>query len=726
MGKLTLLLVGAAILGGTALTVGSRLISSETTRDHREGQADLLARQIAESGHGVALAAMVGDMGFQDPGFSSREQDGGSYTVVYTPSAANDSVTMAVSGSFGGAHHTIRSRYQWDPMDYPAPVWLDVPFAAADADPGAEINNGPVRMDTRKYDEMRLDSLAPRADMVFDLSSAATTAGSSFIGSSAMSGSGGWPALLEDLNVTDGEDLYQAALASPAETVLPGPHTVATKQTEGGPSEVTQVTGDLTVTDELKGSGALVVEGAFVIESGAKVDWNGLIIVRAERQFLSVRLDGELKLKGALVVVQHAYPPGGHMDVTTWRDLSGLSSSNTRGDGPIAPWPAGYPWRQHKHRFDQDLGTKHVRFVSGGGAYAAHEAWTQFYDTLDELDDDEIYLEFENEQEHGYGLWKLQLDGGSLLQGSIRQGFGTFQRGSNTHQSSVFRADDLERFDVDVRSLRGLEPLFDGLDGCASRPVCMADAWDRDGSLRVRIRRADNSKIVHENVLYWHMQPSEWAAYNAQEAVWRAAIQSGSGLFGTKLDMSDKTKITYEPLPILNLVDRLGFDGNEVIHLGTEVTHITAAEARRTAAQSGVPSGQSMVCLGGRSLVVPDEQLSQLLATGAVLGACASGGAPAPSTPPIPPMPAAPPNPLDPTGGPAPVCHMGTATMVPQTEILTHVLHGDTVGGCADVIPPPTSTQDIVVCHSGVSTAVRMIEYGTHTGHGDTYGACPS
>ena len=59
MGKYTLLIVLAAILGGSLLTLNMRLTSNHTSQDRAEGQASVLARQIAESGQGVALATAV-------------------------------------------------------------------------------------------------------------------------------------------------------------------------------------------------------------------------------------------------------------------------------------------------------------------------------------------------------------------------------------------------------------------------------------------------------------------------------------------------------------------------------------------------------------------------------------------------------------------------------------------------------------------------------------------
>ena len=61
-------------------------------------------------------------------------------------------------------------------MDYPSPVWLDVPYATALASNGSSIDGG-IQMDRRKHDAMGLQSLVPMGTMNSNLRTAATTAG---------------------------------------------------------------------------------------------------------------------------------------------------------------------------------------------------------------------------------------------------------------------------------------------------------------------------------------------------------------------------------------------------------------------------------------------------------------------------------------------------------------------------------------------------------------------
>ncbi|MEL6616841.1 MAG: hypothetical protein AAFQ43_13945, partial [Bacteroidota bacterium] len=449
---------------------------------------------------------------------------------------------------------TIESSYEWDPMGYPGPVWLDVPYATATAAAGASVGGGSVQFDRRKHDALGLQSLAALGTMETGLSSAMSAAGGSYQnGRSAAS----WPGLLEDLNVEDGEGLYQAALAQTPETTIAGPLALSSNRTGvGAPDEVTHVTGDLVIPANLsfEGEGALVIDGSLEVEPNGRLTWRGLVIVRAERQYVPVLLDGRVDIDGGLVVVQHAYPPGGHMDVTTWRDLSsGIHGGNVRGSGTTAPWNnTAFPWLQHKHRFDEDLGTRRVRYIENGNAVPSQEAWTQFEDAIDQLGDDEIYLEFENENRHGYGVYTLTVDG-TTRSGMVRDGFGGFARAGYSHRSQTFEADELRDFELDIRSLRTLEDRFDG-SGCDQWPFCIGERINRGGALTVRIRKHGSNKVVYESALYWHMQPTEWATYQAQEAAWRTQIQNGA-LFGTRLDLGADARVDFQMGPVLALVE---------------------------------------------------------------------------------------------------------------------------------------------------------------------------
>ena len=151
MGMYTLLIVLAAILGGSLLTLNMRLTSNHTSQDRAEGQASVLARQIAESGQGVALATAVGDNGFlSDAAFFSafgtdaKSYNGGFYQAdSFRAYSGGRRADIVVSGVYGNAssptRHVLASSYEFDPMDFPGPIWLDVPYVTASGSPSTKV-----------------------------------------------------------------------------------------------------------------------------------------------------------------------------------------------------------------------------------------------------------------------------------------------------------------------------------------------------------------------------------------------------------------------------------------------------------------------------------------------------------------------------------------------------------------------------------------------------------
>ena len=132
--------------------------------------------------------------------------------------------------------------------------------------------------------------------------------------------------------------------------------------------------------------------------------------------------------------------------------------------------------------------------------------------------------------------------------------------------------------------------------------------------------------------------------------------------------------IEFDIRPVLALVERMGFDGNEVIHLGTETEHFNY-----------------------------DQNFANSL-----LG-----------------------------GDEVRMCHKPTGTAndkdVPFEDVTSHIGHGDVFGNCDGTFPTPVtpvSPSLISICHkpgTGQQEQMSLLPavIGLHIGHGDTLGACP-
>jgi len=586
MGKLSLLIVAAAVLAGTTLTFATRSTAGETSRVQSEAQADQLAREIAESGRSLALTRMMGADGFVDPGLGSVPYDGGRYDVTVVPAADRQTADVTVRGHYGGAVHTLRGTYRFVPLSYPGPIWLDVPYATSRITGGTPTVSGgprnlPVRFDPRRHASLGLASVLPLSGVTSDFQPDMTAAGSSFPAPSA----GLWPTqMLSGLHVNDAEDLYQVAVGAmtAGDRTLAGPMTLTSSLAAPGAATITRVTGPLTVAagGRLTGEGVLLVEGGLVVQAGGRLDWTGIVLVRSTEESLPVQLNGNVVVTGGLVVAQEAFPPGGHLDATVWRSRTGLASPAGDTNGPWAgPGVGPFPWYNHTHRWESEVPEGRVLYFAEAPA-DRHEAHLNFRQSLADAGSDTVYLEFSNQSYHGHAQFRLRVDGLPDVTGaSVRTGFPAGVRsGASAHRSVPFRADRLRDFVLDVRSLRALRQRFDG-SGCSQWPFCVGQDWNRAEALRVRLVRAANGAVLYETALYWHMREDERAAHDAAEAAWRASVAAGAG-FGTHLQMGAGARIAFALAPIHALADRLGFDANSIAVVSTSSAHATARDAR--------------------------------------------------------------------------------------------------------------------------------------------------
>ena len=644
MGKLALLFVMVAVLGGSLLTFRTRMNANETDNERRDVQGDLLARDAATSGHSLVLNAMVGTHGFQSSlGFTERDVRDGRFTVDdYIVSPGGATANISVTGHSGGATHTIRSTYEWDPMDFPGPIWLDVPYATADVDPDVNIDGGPealpVHFDDRRYNELELDPLLPWSTMASNLSDefrAANGAGGDFLASN-METAG----YLNDLNVADAGELYSAGInaMNAGDVLVPGPHEYnGETQNFGASPRIVRVTGDLRIVDAVViGTGLLIIEGALEMEGTSPVlRWDGIVLIHSEANYLPISMGGaaEVDITGALVIDHVAVPPGGHMDLTINREDDGEWSS-PEGITNVY-WDSSHPWYQHTHRFDMKLPEERTVYFAEDGS-DRHEEYTQFRDALNNLGSTPIYLEFYNPEMHGHASYTLAIDGQPQVYfGSVQYGFGIFSEDGNSFRTQAFNPNDLETLIVDVLSLRKLMKASDSEAGCPSGPKCVGRDWERFGALVVRIRRESDDKIFYEASLYWHTREDEADQAEQEEEELRALIESG-GLFGTNLQLGPNVRIFFDLGTITAIGNRLGFDEDEYINRGSWAEHVTAREYRA----QGIDAG---------------------------LGGGPSAG--------------------DPLGGPpaAPlviVCHFRVTIPVAEVSVPLHLSHGDTMGAC--------------------------------------------
>jgi hypothetical protein len=586
MGKGTLLIVLATALGGSLLLASTRMADVGATRALAGVEADVLARELASSGQRLLLGEALNETGFQNSAPFTRQEFDGGVVVVDHYSAAGDSLVFELTAFHSGAAHRIRSSYTWTDGDFPGPLLLSAPYVTTDIAPAATVSGGaqarPSYLDRRRFYEMRLESLL-NFDQMTDLVEAQL---------GASTGPGG------DLSVVPNLDDVSSAYASPSLEVLYYDAIDAmddadlvyddlTLESEllvgtADSPRIVHVNGRLELLPgaHLEGNGLIIVEGPLEMDAGATLDWDGLILVRTESDFLPVRLDGEVDLRGALLVDQQGVPPGGHMDLTIMRDHSGVWAQAKGVETQIDPIR---PWHRHTHKYDLATGGRTVYFFENGlaGRYdlgGYHR--TRFYSTLSHLGSQDIVLEVANTDMHGLGRLHMRLAGEELSSSAVRHGFPTRYASDNPLRTSPFPASDLRDLILEIRSLRLLsyKPNNSNCGAhltvveCGDRPQGVGGHYDRDGALTLRVRRATDDALMYEAAAYWHWKEEEAVGDAAEESAWRLLIEGGQS-FGTRVDMGPDVSLVFDRLAIRPIGQRLGFLRAELRHTGTWTTH---------------------------------------------------------------------------------------------------------------------------------------------------------
>ncbi len=75
-----------------------------------------------------------------------------------------------MSGAYGGATHRLASVYEFDPMDFPGPIWLDVPHATASVHSKAKLDGGDFgytpQVDPQKFEDLNVSEFNLSLDAV--------------------------------------------------------------------------------------------------------------------------------------------------------------------------------------------------------------------------------------------------------------------------------------------------------------------------------------------------------------------------------------------------------------------------------------------------------------------------------------------------------------------------------------------------------------------------------
>ena len=597
MGKGTLILALAGSFIALTMMNSTFTTSRETQIVHNRDAANTIARDLAMQGRKLALSSWLASSAKSTSSpFNTITKEGGSISLTNYASV-DDVLDITVRGIYDGAVHDVRSRYEWHEFGL-NPLQIKAAEIEFDVDPATKLDFENIVIDDQSLQELD-ETLIQELDLANNLSELDLGASKLISHINSELGSTGHndvSATLIDQSDRDAleqengmyfpDQVEQAVsgyiAANPGllttindDSYLPGSF--------GTGKEVLKVADDLTISGSFTGSGILVVEGSFVVPAGASFSWDGLILVKPPSTDLNPVIDlaGTVNINGGLVALHEAIPNTGHLDVTTFRDYSGVWSG-PEGTEHILSMYGWYWCMYHLHDFTSHYGNN-VRYHSDVSSERIHETEVRLFETISALNSwDQVFLEISNSAMHGRGILTMELEGEDRTSYPVAAGFDPLIASpSNAYRTRTFSVSDLNYMHFDISRLSSLQKMWDPSDepypGCyanggMSGPICIGNDYNRMGSLTFRLYKMDagTEKRIYEASMYWHRRTDEEAAFNEKMDQLVEDIKSPD--YGLSISFGSAVSITTSD-QALNMLGKFSGINRGLTHLGTWQNH---------------------------------------------------------------------------------------------------------------------------------------------------------
>ncbi len=297
MGRATLLIAIAAILGlGTVLfsSQQTRIATSETTGEYEYA---VLARDVARSGLDRGLSETKKDLSAVRSSWDDVEVAGGEYDLAISEVMYGD-MEITSTGKVGEAIHTINSNVIFE-APIPATLVVSGPTITVGGDGGGfEISGEDVRMPSRGggggFLKPAHGIMVTSGDQVNDVAAQ--------LGDSQITGEGGEGSIVSGADIAWFESLYAEA-AGHAQVIHAAAPFLGSYGTYAEPA-IVHVAGDFAPTGSFSGAGLLVVEDGDFIVNGNFM-WEGVVMIRkAAVATVDVNISGNAKIYGAVVAYE--------------------------------------------------------------------------------------------------------------------------------------------------------------------------------------------------------------------------------------------------------------------------------------------------------------------------------------------------------------------------------------------------------------------------------------
>lgn len=575
MGKVSIIAAIAFSFIGYILLQNMQQASLDTDlklTDYHSGQ---IARELAIKGRKLLLAQWIDANGGVINPIPNISENGG--TISMDPSAfslAGGILDFKVRGTYNGAVHDIRSRFEFVHFDA-NPLQIRAADIDISIDPSAVLDINHISLDDKALndlesilvDELELgSSLADfnlsSADVVSDIQDALDNSNNILPDSVQLMQQADRLAYDQQNGMFFPEQVQQAINAHL--TINPGVeevknhgHQMPSQFGQDG-YDVLRIKDNLTIPPftEINGEGILIVEGNLVVQDDAIFNWDGLILVAPPVSNLNpnIHFIGETNISGSIVALQEAIPTSGHMDVTTFRDTSGVWNSSYGVDMKQGSWPW---WLFHTHDYTKKVGNTAV-FYAPTAAERIHETRLFFDETFQNLAaSDSIFFEYYNPGFHGRGLLTLDLVGSNESVYPVAPGFHPdFQSAGDVNRSRIFQKSDLERLQLDITRLSSLRKMWDDTEnpfddcttwGGTNGAICVGETHYRQHALTLRMYKLNNGTPVriYETSFYWHRQEQEEQDFEDEMNDYVNTINSSD--FGLSMIFGDSTSFAYNP-----------------------------------------------------------------------------------------------------------------------------------------------------------------------------------
>ena len=621
MGNASLLIIVATTLSGILLLSNTQRISAESDLVQQQLQEDVLARELAYTGHSLVMSDMQNGTALKTSrsslalGSQPLLYKGGEIQLVqYNLNPGAQTLDFWVLGKFGQAQHLIHSKYLFR-SDFPASIVADVPYMRFNLDENARIYGGlddkPFLLGTENFNQL---TDLPGIGSLVDLQQMENE-----INNELQYADDGLPGNITEVTIDHDQSILKDALPDldqyqtenwldefyykaldiihPVQDGGPDYYFDGAKEFGAetpeqpefgqdyflgslGESSIVRIKGDLLVRpgSAVIGHGILIVEGNMKVEPGAALEWNGFIYARPPQQAAVLDLQGTFNLKGAFLASQEAVPPGGHLDVTSNRDLSGVWSLPRGTQTNQGLIPIAGPWFVHQHKWDEEWNGRpaispgrEVNFIENSTA-TSHESSHRFKETLNDMiaaGYTSVNIQFDNPGLSGMGSFHMRFNDGTGLRnfsGSIAAGFD----GSGSVSSPSFHPGNLIDLRMQFRSLRHLNLMKDP-DPNSSQDGAhrVANSSHRMGSFTVKIVDSASGRLLHSVAVYQHVREDELD--EEQEDLNQLKEDIESGELGLEINMGPNATMAFDTAALNGIMSRLG--ATALDHLGSWNRH---------------------------------------------------------------------------------------------------------------------------------------------------------